>query len=113
MGLLVPQRVFAVGVYIVCARAQGTPSGERYVLLLMLRFKTALVVSSLLMLATSAFAVETIDQDTKFMVVAQRFQIDFGISLKLARVDNPVFAKNYTVTALKPEHQDNALQILT
>jgi hypothetical protein len=65
------------------------------------------------MLAASAFSVEAIEQDTKFATVAQRFQADFGLSLKLAQVDDALFAKNHVVTALKPEHLDHALQILT
>jgi hypothetical protein len=79
----------------------------------MLRFKTSFFLAAVLMLTVSAFAGEAIEQDPKFIEVAQRFQADFGLSLKLARVDDPVFAKNYAVTALKPEHHDNALQILT
>jgi hypothetical protein len=79
----------------------------------MLRFKTSFFLAAVLMLTVSAFAGEAIEQDPKFIEVAQRFQTDFGLSLKLARADDPVFAKNYTVTALKPEHHDNALQILT
>jgi hypothetical protein len=65
------------------------------------------------MLATSVFAVEAIEQDANFTAMAQRFQANFGLSLKLAQVDDAVFAKNYVVTALKTEHLDNALQILT
>ena len=79
----------------------------------MLRFKTSFFLAAVQMLTVSAFAGEAIEQDSKFMEVAQRFQTDFGLSLKRASVDDPVFAKNYNVTALKPEHHDNALQILT
>ena len=79
----------------------------------MLRFKTSFFLAAVQMLSVSAFAGEAIEQDSKFMEVAQRFQTDFGLSLKRASIDDPVFAKNYNVTALKPEHHDNALQILT
>lgn len=79
----------------------------------MLRFKTSFFLAAVQMLTVSAFAGEAIEQDSKFMEVAQRFQTDFGLSLKRASIDDPVFAKNYNVTALKPEHHDNALQILT
>jgi len=79
----------------------------------MLRLNISLVLASSLMLAASAFAVEAIEQDAKFTAVAQRFQNDFGLSLKLAQADDPVFAKNHVVSPLKPEHLDHALQILT
>ncbi len=79
----------------------------------MLRFHTFLSVTTALMLAVPTFALEAIEQDTKFTTVAQRFQADFGLTMKLAQVDDPVFAKSQVVTALKPEHLDNALQILT
>ncbi len=88
-------------------------SKGRYVVILMLRLNTSLVLASSLMLAASAFAVEAIEQDAKFTAVAQRFQNDFGLSLKLAQADDPVFAKNHVVSPLKPEHLDHALQILT
>jgi hypothetical protein len=78
----------------------------------MLRFKTSLILAAVLMLTVSAFAGEAIEQDPKFIEVAQRFQIDFGLSLNLAKVDDPAFAKNQVVTSLKPEHLDHALQIL-
>jgi hypothetical protein len=79
----------------------------------MLRLHSCLALISALMLATSVFAVEAIEQDANFTAMAQRFQANFGLSLKLAQVDDAVFAKNYVVTALKTEHLDNALQILT
>ena len=79
----------------------------------MLRFHTFLSAATTLMLAVPAFAIEVIEQDAKITTVAQRFQTEFGISLKMAKVDDPVFAKNQVVTALKPEHLDHALQILT
>lgn len=79
----------------------------------MFRFQTSLVLAAALILATSAFAVEAIERDPKFTSVAQRFRGDFGISLKLARADDPMVAKSHVVTALKPELLDNALQILT
>ena len=85
----------------------------KYFQLPMFRFQSALALAAPLMLATAAFAVEAIEQDTKFAEVAQRFQTDFGLSLKLAKVDDSVFAKNYVVTKLKQEHSDNTLQILT
>ena len=53
------------------------------------------------------------DRTQKFAPVVRRFQTDFGITIQFARDDDAVFAKNYVVTALKLEHTDNALQILT
>jgi len=79
----------------------------------MFRFQRSLVLAATLMLAAAAFAVETIERDSNFAAVALRFQADFGLTLKLARVDDPVVAKNHAVTVLKPEHLENALQILT
>jgi len=46
---------------------------------------------------------------TLHSALAQRHQADFGLTLMLAQVDDPVFAKNQVVTVLKPEHLDNAL----
>ncbi len=97
---------------------------------MMKRFNTTLAIALLGTLAISAVAqkpepIKTeakegpavatgpIDKDANFSAVAQRFQADFGLSLKLAQANDPVFAKNYVVTALKPEHLDHALQILT
>jgi hypothetical protein len=79
----------------------------------MLRFHTFLLLAAALMLISSAFALEAIEREPKFIEVAQRFQTGFGLSVKLAEVDDPVFAKNQVVTAVKPEHLDHALQILT
>jgi hypothetical protein len=79
----------------------------------MLRFHTFLILAAALMLISSAFALEAIEREPKFIEVAQRFQTGFGLSVKLAEVDDPVFAKNQVVTAVKPEHLDHALQILT
>jgi hypothetical protein len=79
----------------------------------MLRFHTFLLLAAALMLISSAFALEAIEREPKFIEVAQRFQTGFGLSVKLAKVDDPVFAKNQVVTAVKPEHLDHALQILT
>jgi hypothetical protein len=79
----------------------------------MLRFHTFLVLTVALMLIPSAFALEAIGREPKFIEFAQRFQTGFGLSVKLAKIDDPVFAKNQVVTAVKPEHLDHALQILT
>jgi len=78
----------------------------------MLRFHTFLSAAAAFMLAVPVFAIEAIEQDAKFSAVAQLFQADFGISMKLAQVDDALFAKNHVVSPLKPEHLDNALQIL-
>ena len=100
------------------------------VLLRMPHFKTSLALAIVGILAASAFAQQPetikaeekngqviagvpIERDPKFTAVVQRFQTDFGIALKLARNDEPLVAKGHVVTALKPEHLDNTLQILT
>jgi hypothetical protein len=79
----------------------------------MLLFHTSLFLAAALMLAITGSATGGIEQDPKFTAVEQRFQADFGLALKLARTDDLVFAKNFAVTSLKPEHLDNELQILT
>lgn len=89
------------------------PPRHRYLQVIMLRFHPSFALASALMFVTSALAVETIEQDPKFIPVAQHLQSDFGLSLKLAQVDDTVFAKNHVVSPLKPEHLDHALQILT
>ncbi len=94
------------------------------------RFKAHLAIATALALAPSALAQSpgtaqaeeesghaiasaSIEQDPKFVAAVQRFQTGFGATLKLACADDSVFAKNYVVTALKPKHFDNTLQILT
>ncbi|MCX6853307.1 MAG: hypothetical protein NTV80_00205 [Verrucomicrobia bacterium] len=94
------------------------------------RFKAYLAIATALALAASALAQKpktaqteeesrhaiasaSIEQDPKFAAAVQRFQTGFGATIKLARADDAVFAKNYVATALKPEHFDNTLQILT
>ena len=110
-----PFILFALSTTLLHAQAENHLRKTSVPLILprMLLFKTSFFLAAALMLATSAFAVETIDQDPKFIEVAQRFQTGFGLSVKLAKVDDPVFAKNQVVTAVKPEHLDHALQILT
>ncbi|MEY4482848.1 MAG: hypothetical protein RL693_300 [Verrucomicrobiota bacterium] len=54
-----------------------------------------------------------IAQNQIFAPVVQRFQNDLGITVTFARDDDALAATNHVVTALKPEHTDNALQILT
>ncbi len=65
------------------------------------------------MFTAAAAGGATIEQNPQFTAVAQRFQAGFGLPLKLAVSDDPVFGKQHVVTALKPEHLGNALQILT
>ena len=89
------------------------PERHRYLQVIMLRFHSSIALASVLMFVTSALAVEAIEQDPRFIPVAQHLQSDFGLSLKLAQVDDTVFAKNHVVSPLKPEHLDHALQILT
>lgn len=96
----------------------------------MRRFKIPLALATALTLASAAFAQtpETpkatekdgqatagapIEDNPEFSAVFQRFQNDFGVSIKLARGDESVTAKNYDVTTLKAEHMENALSVLT
>lgn len=79
----------------------------------MLRYHTSRFLAGALMLAITGSAAEVIERDPKFTTVAQRLQTDFGLALKLASKDDPVFAKSYVVTALKAGHSEIALQILT
>jgi hypothetical protein len=76
-------------------------------------FYSFLALAFALMFVTSALAVEAFEQAPKFNSVAQRLQSDFGLSLKLAQIDDSLFAKNYVVSPLKVEHLDHALQILS
>ena len=93
-------------------------------------FKTHLAIATAMTFAASALAQKpetaqteeereqaiastSIEKDPKFAEAVQRFQNGLGATIKLALVDDATFAKNYVVTALKPEHVDNTLQILT
>jgi hypothetical protein len=77
------------------------------------RFQTSFLLAATLMLTVSAFPAEAIEQEPKFIEFAQRFQADFGLSLKLACVDDPVVARQHVVTVLETTHLANALQILS
>ncbi len=93
-------------------------------------FKTHLAIATAMTFAASALAQKpetaqteeereqaiastSIEKDPKFAEAVQRFQNGLGATIKLALVDDATFANNYVVTALKPEHVDNTLQILT
>ncbi len=45
----------------------------------------------------SAFAVDPIKEDPKFKAIAERFQTDFGATIKLAQSKDDVVATNYEV----------------
>lgn len=82
------------------------------------RFKEYFAIATALALAASALAQQpeanaSIEQDSKFAAAVQRFQTGFGATIKLARADDAAFAKNHVLTALKPEHFNNTLQVLT
>jgi hypothetical protein len=79
----------------------------------MLRIRYSLALASWLLLTPPSIALEAIEEDPRFTTVRQRLQTDFGLSLKLARIDDDLFAKTYIVSPLKLEHFDNALQILS
>ncbi len=67
----------------------------------------------MLLLAASARAAAPIEQDPRFIAVAQRFQTSLGISVQPAPVGDAVVARIYNVTPLQAEHLDNVVQILT
>ena len=67
----------------------------------------------MLLLAAAARAAAPIEQDPKFIAVAQRFKSSLGISVLPAPVGDAVVARIYNVTLLQAEHLDNAVQILT
>lgn len=60
-----------------------------------------------------AFAAEWIEENPQFSVVAQRLYLDFDIEIKLAQSDDPLRATTHNASPLVPEHQENALQVLT
>jgi hypothetical protein len=79
----------------------------------MLRIHSSFILVFWLVLTSLSIAVEAIEEDPKFTTATQRFQTDFGLSLKLAQIDDGLFAKNYVVSPLKLEHLDHTLQILS
>ncbi len=54
-----------------------------------------------------------VENAPKFIAVAQRFQTDFGVTIKLAQSDDPERAMTHDVSPLLLEHLENALQVLT
>ena len=61
----------------------------------------------------SAFAVDPIKEDPKFKAIAERFQTDFGATIKLAQSKDGVVATNYDVRVLDPAQLENAIKVLT
>ena len=61
----------------------------------------------------SAFAVDPIKEDPKFKAIAERFQTDFGATIKLAQSKDDVEATNYEVRILEPAQLENAIKVLT
>ena len=60
-----------------------------------------------------AFAVDPIKEDPKFKAIAERFQTDFGATIKLAQSKDGVVATNYDVRVLDPVQLENAIKVLT
>ena len=54
-----------------------------------------------------------VENAPKFIAVAQQFQTDFGVTIKLAQSDDPERAMTHDVSPLLLEHLENALQVLT
>ncbi len=67
----------------------------------------------LTVLSRPAFAGDSPEESPKFIAVAQRFQNNFGIALKVWHSNDSSVGASYQVTALKPEHLENVLQVLT
>jgi len=59
------------------------------------------------------FAVDPIKDDPKFKAIAERFQTDFGATIKLAQSKDDVVATNYEVRVLEPAQLENAIKVLT
>jgi len=59
------------------------------------------------------FAVDPIKDDPKFKAIAERFQTDFGATIKLAQSKDDVVATNYDVRILEPAQLENAIKVLT
>jgi len=61
----------------------------------------------------TAFAVDPIKEDPKFKAIVERFQTDFGATIKLAQSKDDVVATNYDVRVLDPAQLENAIKVLT
>ncbi len=61
----------------------------------------------------TAFAVDPIKEDPKFKAIVERFQTDFGATIKLAQSKDGVVATNYDVRVLDPAQLENAIKVLT
>lgn len=59
------------------------------------------------------FAVDPIKDDPKFKAIVERFQTDFGATIKLAQSKDDVVATNYEVRVLEPAQLENAIKVLT
>ena len=60
----------------------------------------------------TAFAVDPIKDDPKFKAIVERFQTDFGATIKLAQSKDDVVATNYEVRVLEPAQLENAIKVL-
>ena len=76
---------------------------------------TCWILTTVLLAAWSqqAFAAEQIEENQKYMAFVERFQADFGVTIKLARNDDSGAVANYELSPLMLEHLENALQVLT
>jgi len=61
----------------------------------------------------TTFAVDPIKEDPKFKAIVERFQTDFGATIKLAQSKDDVVATNYEVRVLEPAQLENAIKVLT
>ncbi|WP_309717921.1 hypothetical protein [Armatimonas sp.] len=67
----------------------------------------------LMVLSRPALARDSLEESPKFIAVAQQFQNNFGIALKVWSSRDASVGASYQVTALKLEHLENVLQVLT
>ena len=67
----------------------------------------------LTLLGRPARAGDSLEENPKYVATAQRFQADFGVSLKVWHSGDSSLATDYQVTALTSEHLENVLQVLT
>jgi hypothetical protein len=73
------------------------------------------LLTSILLASISqyVFAVDPIKDDPKFKAIVERFQTDFGATIKLAQSKDDVVAANYEVRILEPAQLENAIKVLT
>jgi hypothetical protein len=74
-----------------------------------------LLLTSVLLagLSQRALAAAPIEENQKYAALVERFQTDFGMTIKLARPNDALIATSYDMKPLLLEHLDNTLKVLT